>query len=119
MISLVTNIDSLNAQHNLNIDNNFESKTIQQLTSGYRINSSGDDAAGLVIANGYRSSVAELNQGVMNANNGISQLQIVDGGLSNISTILDRLKTFWRQNQPTTTFTGSRGHPRTRNIRNC
>jgi len=107
MISLVTNIDSLNAQHNLSIDNTFQSKTIQQLTSGYRINSSGDDAAGLAIANGYRSSVSELNQGVRNANDGISQLQIVDGGLGNISTILDRLKTLATQSS-SSTFTGSR-----------
>jgi flagellin len=107
MISLVTNVDSLEAQQNLNIDNEFLSKTIQQLTSGYRINSSGDDAAGLAIANGYRSSVAELNQGVMNANNGISQLQIIDGGLSNISTILDRLKTLATESA-SSTFTGSR-----------
>ncbi len=107
MISLVTNVDSLEAQQNLNIDNQFQSKTIQQLTSGYRINSSGDDAAGLAIANGYRSSVTELTQGVMNANDGISQLQIVDGGLSNISTILDRLKTLATESA-SSTFTGSR-----------
>jgi len=107
MISIQTNIDSLDAQQNLNIDDNFQSKTIQQLTSGYRINSSGDDAAGLAIANGYRSSVAELNQGVLNANDGISQLQIVDGGLNNISTILDRLKTLATESA-SSTFTGSR-----------
>jgi flagellin len=107
MISLQTNIDSLGAQHNLNLDNQFQSKAIQQLTSGYRINSSGDDAAGLAIANGYRSSVAELNQGMMNANDGISQLQIVDGGLNNISTMLDRLKTVATESA-SATFTGSR-----------
>jgi len=107
MISIQTNVDSLMAQQNLNVDNQFQSNTIQQLTSGYRINSSGDDAAGLAIANGYRSSVAELNQGVMNANDGTSQLQIVDGGLSNISTILDRLKTLATESS-SSTFTGSR-----------
>jgi flagellin len=107
MISLQTNVDSLNAQRNLGVDNQFQSKTIQQLTSGYRINSSGDDAAGLAIANGLRSSVAELTQGVANANDGVSQLQIVDGGLSNISTILDRLKTLATQSA-SGTFTGDR-----------
>ena len=107
MISIVTNVDSLQAQQNLNIDDQFQSKTIEQLTSGYRINSSGDDAAGLAIANGYRSSIAELNQGVLNANNGVSQLQIIDGGLSNISTILDRLKTLATESA-SSTFTGSR-----------
>jgi flagellin len=107
MISIQTNVDSLMAQQNLSLDNQFQSSTIQQLTSGYRINSSGDDAAGLAVANGYRSTVAELNQGVLNANNGTSQLQIIDGGLSNISTILDRLKTLATESA-SNTFTGSR-----------
>jgi flagellin len=107
MISIQTNVTSLMAQQNLNIDNEFQNKTIDQLTSGYRINSSGDDAAGLAIANGYRSNVTELNQGVLNANDGISQLQIVDGGLNNISTILDRLQTLATESA-SSTFTGSR-----------
>jgi len=107
MISIQTNVDSLMAQSNLTVDNSFQSNTIRQLTSGYRINSSGDDAAGLAIANGIRSSITELNQGVLNANNGVSQLQIVDGGLSNISTILDRLKTLATESS-SSTFTGSR-----------
>jgi len=107
MISLQTNVTSLLAQQNLNADNSFQSKTIAQLTSGYRINSSGDDAAGLAVANGYRSNIAELNQGVSNANDGTSQLQIIDGGLSNISTILDRLKTLATQSA-SNTFTGNR-----------
>ncbi len=107
MISLQTNVDSLNAQDNLNIDQMFQSKNIQQLTSGFRINSSADDAAGLAVANGYRSTVDELTQGVSNANDGVSQLQIVDGGLSNISTILDRMKTLATQSA-SGTFTGNR-----------
>jgi flagellin len=107
MISLQTNVDSLVAQQNLNTDNQFQSTTIGQLTSGYRINKSGDDAAGLAIANGLTSSIAELTQGVNNANNGVSQLQIVDGGLSNISTILNRLKTLATESA-SSTFTGSR-----------
>ncbi len=107
MISLQTNVDSMDAQSNLNVDNMSQSKTIQQLTSGYRINSSGDDAAGLAVANGLRDNIAELTQGVNNANNGLSQLQIVDGGLSNISTILDRMKTLATESA-SGTFTGDR-----------
>ncbi len=107
MISLRTNVDSLNAQTSLKINSSFQSKTIQQLTTGYRINSSGDDAAGLAVANSYRSSVTELTQGVSNGNDGISQLQIIDGGLSNISTILDRMKTLASQSA-SGTFTGDR-----------
>jgi flagellin len=107
MISLQTNVDSLTAQQNLSVDNQLQSKTIQQLTSGYKINSSGDDAAGLAVANEYRSTIAQLTQGVANANDGTSQLQIIDGGLSNISTILDRLQTLATQSA-SSTFTGDR-----------
>lgn len=105
--SVVTNVSSLVAQENLRVNNEFQSRTIQRLTSGYRINASGDDAAGLAVANKYRSDIAELVQGVRNANDGISTLQIVDGGLNNISKILDRLKTLATQSA-STTFTGNR-----------
>jgi flagellin len=108
MISLMTNIDSLVAQQNLNVNSQFQSNTIDQLTSGYRINSSADDAAGLSVANGFRNQIAELNQGVLNANQGVSQLQIVDGGLSNISQMLDRLQTLATESA-SQTFTGNRG----------
>jgi flagellin len=107
MLSIQTNVDSLIAQQNLNINNQFQSNTIQQLTSGYRINSAGDDAAGLAVANQYRDQIAELNQGVLNANDGSSQLQIMDGGLDNVSTMLDRLQTLATESA-STTFTGNR-----------
>src|SRR5512143_225727 len=106
-ISVQTNVSSLVAQENLRVTSEFQSKTISRLTSGYRINSSGDDAAGLAVANQFRSDVAELQQGVRNANDGLSQLQIADGGLNNISKILDRLKTLATQSA-STTFTGDR-----------
>jgi flagellin len=107
MLSIQTNVNSLIAQQNLSINSEFQSQTIQQLTSGYRINSSGDDAAGLAVANLYRNDVAELTQGVANGNDGAAQLQIMDGGMSNISQILDRLKTLATQSA-SGTFTGSR-----------
>ncbi|MGA2435099.1 MAG: flagellin, partial [Bryobacteraceae bacterium] len=107
MLSIQTNVNSLNAQNNLRVNNNFQSQTISQLTSGYRINSSGDDAAGLSVANLYRNNTAELTQGVRNANDGLSTLQIIDGGLSNISQILDRMKTLATQSA-SSTFTGDR-----------
>ena len=105
--SIVTNVSSLVAQENLRVVNDFQNRTIERLTSGYRINASGDDAAGLAVANKYRSDIAELQQGVRNANDGISALQIIDGGLSNIAKILDRLKTLATQSG-STTFTGNR-----------
>ncbi len=105
--SIQTNVSSLVAQENLRVNNEFQNRTIERLTSGFRINSSGDDAAGLAIANKFRSDIAELSQGVRNANDGISQLQIIDGGLNNISKILDRLKTLATQSA-STTFSGDR-----------
>src|SRR5215467_9716736 len=106
-LSIQTNVASLVAQENLRVNSDFQARTIQRLTSGYRINASGDDAAGLAVANQFRSATAELNQGVRNANDGISQLQIIDGGLSNITHILDRLKTLATQSA-SSTFTGDR-----------
>ena len=108
MISLQTNVNSLVAQQNLRVNSLFQSQTIQQLTSGYRINNAGDDAAGLAVANKFRSDVAELTQGVRNANDGAGQLQIMDGGLNNIAQILDRLKTLATESA-SDTFTGDRG----------
>jgi flagellin len=107
-ISFQTNIASMIAATNLNNNNNFQTKTITQLTSGYRINSSGDDAAGLAVANGYAASVSELNQGVLNGNQAVNTLQIVDGGLSNITTMLNRMQTLATESA-STTFTGNRG----------
>ena len=106
-LSIQTNVNSLVAQQNMAINDHFQSQTIQQLTSGYRINSASDDAAGLAVANKYRDNIAELTQGVRNANDGVSQLQIIDGGLTNVSQILDRMKTLATESS-TTTFTGDR-----------
>jgi flagellin len=107
VLSIQTNVNSMNAQENLRMTTDFQGRTISRLTSGYRINQSGDDAAGLSIANKFRSDVAELTQGVRNANDGLSTLQIIDGGLSNIAKIVDRLKTLATQSA-SSTFTGDR-----------
>jgi flagellin len=95
--SVVSNIASANAQANLSTNNIGLQRTLNRLSSGYRINYSGDDAAGLAVANGYRSEQAVINQGIRNANDGLSTLQIKDGALNNISTLLDRLATLASQ----------------------
>jgi len=102
-----TNIASLQAQSYINISSDFQGKTINRVTSGLRIVNSGDDAAGLAIANGLRSDQAVLNQGIRNANDGLSQLQIIDGGINNISKLLDRARTLATQSA-SGTFTGAR-----------
>src|SRR5258708_5487374 len=106
-LSFQTNVTALTAENNLQVNSNFQSQTITRLTSGFRINSSGDDAAGLAVANGLRSTIKELTQGVRNANDGTSILQTIDGGLNNISNILDQLKSLATQSA-SGTFSGNR-----------
>ncbi len=105
--SVVNNIASANAQANLSLNQVSLNRTLNRLSSGLRINYSGDDAAGLAVANGYRTDQAVLNQGIRNANDGLSTLQIKDGALNNISTLLDRLSTLATQ-AASAGFTGSR-----------
>jgi flagellin len=105
--SINTNIASLQAQNYLRASSDFQSKTINKVTSGLRIVQSGDDAAGLAIANGVRSDEAVLSQGIRNANDGLSTLQTIDSGMSNISKLLDRARTLATQSA-SGTFTGDR-----------
>jgi len=89
--SVVTNIAAVNATANLYSTQLGLNKALTRVSSGFRINSSADDAAGLAVANGFRSKVAILTQGVRNANDALSDLQIKDSALDNISKLLDRL----------------------------
>lgn len=102
-----TNIASLQSQNYLRVTSDFQDKTINRVTSGLRILSSGDDAAGLAIANSFRSDRSVLTQGVRNANDGLSTLQTIDGGMNNISQLLDRARTLAAQSA-SGTFTGDR-----------
>lgn len=105
--SINTNVASLQAQEYLRVSSEFQQKTINRVTSGLRIINSGDDAAGLAIANGFRSDRAVIGQGIRNANDGLSSLQTIDGGLNNISQLLDRARTLAAQSA-SGTFTGDR-----------
>jgi flagellin len=106
--SVVSNIASANAQSNLQATSIGLQKALNRLSSGFRINVAGDDAAGLAVANAYRSEIAVINQGMRNANDGLSDLQIKDGALNNISTLLDRLSTLATQAASGTTTDDSR-----------
>lgn len=105
--SLVNNISSSTAQSKLSGTSAKLNQTLQRLSSGLRINKSGDDAAGLAIANSFRSDVSVLSQGVRNANDGLSTLQIIDGGLNTISGLLDRAASLSSQSA-SGTFSGNR-----------
>ena len=102
-----TNIAALEAQEYLRQSSETQGKTIGRVTSGLRILSSGDDAAGLAIANSFRSDQAVLTQGIRNANDGLSTLQTIDGGINNISKLLDRARTLATQSA-SGTFNGNR-----------
>ncbi|HEV1287821.1 MAG TPA: flagellin, partial [Bryobacteraceae bacterium] len=106
--SINTNVASLQAQNYLAQTSAFQGKTIGEVTSGLRIVNSGDDAAGLAIANGDRSTEAVLTQGLQNATNGQNQLQIADGGMSSIGSLLDTARSLATESA-SGTFTGDRG----------
>jgi len=88
--SILNNIAGLSAQNQLNLNNVNLSRTLLRLSSGKRINSGADDAAGLQIADSLRANTYALNQAVRNANDGISVSQIADGALQEINNLLTR-----------------------------
>src|SRR5580693_8837389 len=92
-ISLLNNISALEAQNQLNITQNNLQKTLFQLSSGSRINSGADDAAGLAIANGLEANITALTQSSANATSGVGSLQVADGALAQITTLLNRAVT--------------------------
>ena len=87
-----TNIMSLNAQRNLSLSARDQDQAMERLTSGNRINSAKDDAAGLSIANGMTSQIRGLDQAVRNANDGISLIQTAEGALDQSTNILQRMR---------------------------
>ncbi|RJX34157.1 MAG: flagellin [Oxalobacter sp.] len=87
-----TNMPSLNAQRNLSTSQSALSNALQRLSSGLRINSAKDDAAGLAISDRMTSQIRGLNQAVRNANDGISLSQTAEGAMSQSSTILQRMR---------------------------
>jgi len=92
MIGINSNINSLVAQQNLNGTQSALSSAITRLSSGKRINSAADDAAGLAISNRMQTQINGLNQGVSNANNGVSLVQTASTGLAQITASLQRIR---------------------------
>ena len=92
-LGILNNIPSLAAENQLSLTNAALQTTLQQLSSGSRINTGADDAAGLAIANGLQANVTALTQSVSNANNGVGELQLADGALAQVTTLLNRAVT--------------------------
>lgn len=87
-----TNIASLNAQRNLNASQNTLNTSLERLSSGLRINSASDDAAGLAISDRFTTQIRGLNQAARNANDGISLAQTGEGALAEITNNLQRIR---------------------------
>lgn len=92
MLTVNTNTASLNAQRNLGLSQNSLNTAMQRLSSGLRINSAADDAAGLAISEGMKAQVRSMNQAVRNTNDGVSLAQTAEGALNEISNILGRMR---------------------------
>lgn len=87
-----TNVKSMVAQNAMTVNNRALSKTMEQLSTGKRINAASDDAAGLAIANRMTAQIKALDQSVRNANDGISMLQTAEGATKEITTMLQRMR---------------------------
>src|ERR1700675_4112848 len=92
-LTINTNIDSLNAQRNLTTSKSSLSQALQRLSSGLRINSASDDAAGLAIAQQFTTQVNGTNQAIRNANDAVSEAQTAGGALSTIVNNLQSIRT--------------------------
>ena len=91
-IRISTNMSAINAQRTMQTSQRSIGKSMEQLSSGSRINKAADDAAGLAISENLKSQIRSLSQAGRNANDGISMLQTAEGGLSEISNILTRMR---------------------------
>jgi len=103
-----TNVKSLVAQNASNVNNRAMSKAMEQLSTGKRINSASDDAAGLAISSKMTSQIKGLNQAVRNANDGISMLQTADGAMIEITNMLQRMRELAVQSANDTNTTDDR-----------
>jgi flagellin len=108
-LSVLNNIPSLVAENSLSNTQSSLQKTLFQLSSGSRLNSGADDAAGLAIANGLEANVTALTQSVANANDGVGSLQVADGALGQVTTLLNRAVTLATEASTGTVSSGQRG----------
>jgi flagellin len=92
-LGVLNNISAMYAENNLTQTQNNLQNTLEQLSSGSRINNGSNDAAGLAVANGLQANEAALTQSAQNANSGVSLLQTADGALSQVNSLLSRAVT--------------------------
>jgi len=108
-MSVNTNVMSLNAQRNTQLNSASLSTTLQRLSSGLRINTAKDDAAGLAIATRMDTQVRGMNVAIRNANDGISLAQTAEAGMSTVTDMLQRMRELAVQASNSTNTTGAGG----------
>src|SRR5690606_31449931 len=91
-VRINNNVSALNAWRNLYINDSGLTKSMEKLSSGYRINRAADDAAGLAISEKMRAQIGGLNMAIKNAQDGISLIQTAEGALNETHTILRRMR---------------------------
>ncbi|MCC3283170.1 flagellin [Arthrobacter caoxuetaonis] len=106
--TIATNVSSLNAMRNLTLNQTAQSKSVERLSSGLRINRAADDAAGLSISEGLKNQISGLTQAGRNAQDGISLVQTAEGALTEVHNILNRMRDLAVQASNDTNNTDSR-----------
>lgn len=91
-LSIYNNVTSLGAQRYLNVANNAQTKSLQRLSSGLRINTAADDASGLAISEKLRGQISGMKRASMNAQDGISYLQTAEGAMASVTSMLQRMR---------------------------
>lgn len=86
------NIAAINSRRNITMTDQAMAKNLEKLSSGYKINRAGDDAAGLAISEAMRNQITAMNQGKRNVQDGISLVQTVEGALTEAHAMLNRMK---------------------------
>ena len=89
-LGVLNNLSAIYAENNLNNTNNSLQSVLEQLSSGSRINSGADDAAGLSLVNGLQANSSALTQSETNATEGVGLLEVADGALSQVTSLLNR-----------------------------
>jgi len=105
-----TNVNSLNAQNALSVNRRIMTNTMDQLSTGRRVTSSKDDAAGVAVINTMTAQIRGLNQAVRNANDGISMLQTADGAMIEQTNMLQRMRELAVQSATDTVTASQKGY---------
>jgi flagellin len=109
-LRIATNVSSLIAQRHAQTNSNLMDRSLEKLSSGYRINKSSDDAAGLAVSEGLRAKVRGLNQAKRNASDAVSMVQVAEGSLNEVGNIMIRLRELTVQSASDTIGDVERGY---------